>query len=106
MIANGLPLSVRHSTAGVAELNGPNQTCAAGSLAAVARLRPTETVSRKSPSLTSTLRPALPGHIRNRGVVDAIAGAGHTAISWRGRCIAAANCLCVCRWNYAGAGTE
>src|SRR5258708_39196725 len=61
MIANGLPLNVRHSTVGVAELNGPNRACAAGSLSAAARLRPTETVSRKSSSLTTTTSPALPG---------------------------------------------
>jgi hypothetical protein len=61
MIANGLPPAARHSTVVDVELKGPNQTCAAGSLAAAARLRPTETVSRKSSSLTSTTRPALPG---------------------------------------------
>jgi hypothetical protein len=64
MIANGLPSKARHSTVVVVQLNGPNQTCAAGSLAAAARLRPTETVSRKSSSLTSTSRPALPGQTR------------------------------------------
>ena len=64
MIANGLPSKARHSTVGVVELNGPNPASAAGSLAAAARLRPTETVSRKSSSLTNTLRPALPGQTR------------------------------------------
>src|ERR1700738_4930979 len=64
MIANGLPSSARHSTVVVVELNGPKPACAAGSFAAAAWLRPTETVSRKSSSLTSTLRPALPGQTR------------------------------------------
>jgi len=43
MIANGLPSAARHPTVWPFELNGPNQTPAAGSLAAAA-LRPTETV--------------------------------------------------------------
>jgi hypothetical protein len=64
MIANGWPSAARHSIVVAVELNGPNQFCAAGSLAAAARLRPTETVSRKSSSLTSTFRPALPGQSR------------------------------------------
>ena len=64
MIANGLPSKARHSTVGVVELNGPNPASAAGSLAAAARLRPTETVSRKSSSLMTTTRPALPGQVR------------------------------------------
>src|SRR5258706_16227782 len=64
MIANGLPSNARHSTVAMVELNGPNQACAAGSRAAAALLRPTETVSRKSSSLTSTLRPAIPGQTR------------------------------------------
>ena len=64
MIANGLPFTARHSTVCSVELNGPNQTCAAGSLAAAARLRPTETVSRRSSSLIKTTRPALPGQVR------------------------------------------
>jgi hypothetical protein len=80
---------------------------AAGSLAAAARLRPTDRdgfaqVVFAHQHLKIRLALAYP----YRRVVDAIAGAGHTAISWCGRCIAAANCLCVCRWNYAGAGTE
>jgi hypothetical protein len=61
MIANGLPSAARHSTVWLVELNGPNQTWAANSLAAAARLRPTETVSRKSSSAISTTRPALVG---------------------------------------------
>jgi hypothetical protein len=64
MIANGLPSSARHSTVLVVELNGPNQFCAAGSLAAAARLRPTETASRRSSSLMTTTSPALPGQTR------------------------------------------
>src|SRR5947209_2348375 len=62
MIAYGLPSTVRHSSFVALELNGPNRACAAGSLAAAARVRPSETVSRRSPSVTSTRRPALPGH--------------------------------------------
>src|SRR5262249_58744598 len=49
------------STVLVVELNGPNQVCAAGSREAARRLRPTETVSRRSSSLISTIRPFLPG---------------------------------------------
>src|SRR5579871_1423695 len=64
MIANGLPAAIRHSTVVRLELNGSNHICAAGSLAAAARLLPTETVSRKSSSLISTERPPLPGHNR------------------------------------------
>jgi hypothetical protein len=41
MIANGLPSAARHSTVWLVELSGPNQTWAARSLAAAARLRPT-----------------------------------------------------------------
>jgi hypothetical protein len=43
MMAKGLPSRARHSRVLVVELNGPNQLCAAGSLSAAARLRPTET---------------------------------------------------------------
>src|SRR5690242_16497050 len=64
MIANGLLPAIRHSMAVRLELNGSNHACAAGSLAAAARLLPTETVSRKSSSLISTKRPALPGQSR------------------------------------------
>src|SRR5436190_10099032 len=64
MIANGLPLAERHSTVLVVELNGPNQDCAAGSREAPRRLRPTETASRRSSSLISTMRPSLPGQTR------------------------------------------
>src|SRR3979411_930324 len=64
MIANGLPSNARHSMVVVVVLNGPNRACAAGGGAATARLRPTETVSRRSSSLTSTTRPALPGQTR------------------------------------------
>jgi len=45
-------------------LNGPNLLCAAGSLSAAARLRPTETASRKSSSLITTTSPPLPGQTR------------------------------------------
>src|SRR5262249_34706795 len=48
----------------VLELNGPNQVCAAGSLEAPSRLRPTDTVSRRSSSAISTIRPFLPGQTR------------------------------------------
>ncbi len=61
MIANGLPPAARHSTLSPVELNGPNQACAAGSLAAASRFRPTETTSRRSPSLISTTSPDFPG---------------------------------------------
>src|ERR1700753_1348089 len=64
MIANGLLPTIRHSTVVRLELNGSNQTCAAGSLAAAIRLLPTETVSRRSSSLISAERPALPGQSR------------------------------------------
>jgi hypothetical protein len=64
MIANGLPSAARHSTVWLVELNGPNQTWAASSLAAAARLRPAETVSRKSSSAIRTTRPDLPGQRR------------------------------------------
>ena len=43
------------------ELKEANQASAAGSLAAASRFRPTETVSRRSPSLISTTSPDLPG---------------------------------------------
>src|SRR5580704_19573858 len=61
MIAMGFPFAARHSTVLVVELNGPNRACAAGSLSAAARVRPTDTVSRRSSSLTATTSPALPG---------------------------------------------
>src|SRR5690348_16312734 len=64
MIANGLLPAIRHSTVVCVELKGSNQTCAAGSSAADARLLPTETVSRRSSSAISTERPALPGQSR------------------------------------------
>ena len=38
---------------------GANQACAAGSFASAARFQPTETTSRRSPSLISTTRPDL-----------------------------------------------
>jgi hypothetical protein len=62
MIANGLPSTARHSTVGAVELKGANQVSAAGSLLAAMRLGPTETVWRKSSSLTTTTSPDLPGH--------------------------------------------
>src|SRR3982750_3637914 len=95
MIAKGFPSRARHSTVMLVELNGPNQVSAAGSLAAAARLRPTETVSRRSSSLTSTSRPALPGQIR---VAAAILG--------RGGRVAAAETLGAGRYDRAGAGPE
>ena len=64
MMANGLPSTARHSTVLVVELKGPNQAWAAGSFAAAARLRPTETVSRRSSSLIKTPSPDLPGQNR------------------------------------------
>jgi hypothetical protein len=57
-------LAARHSTVLVVELKGPNQVSAAGSFEADRRLRPTETVSRRSSSLISTMRPFLPGQTR------------------------------------------
>jgi hypothetical protein len=54
----------RHSMVGVVELNGPNRSCAAGSLSAALRFRPTVTVSRRSPSLITTTRPAGPPQTR------------------------------------------
>ena len=62
MIANGLPSTARHSTVWAVELNGPNQVSAAGSLAGGHAVGPTETVWRRSSSLTSTTSPDLPGH--------------------------------------------
>src|SRR5215218_2161602 len=99
MIANGLPFTARHSTVLVVELNGPNQLCAAGSLAAAARLRPTETVSRRSSSLIDTTRPALPGQTRfvlpSSSLGLPIMRQSFGAVG----CIAAAECLGICRWN-------
>src|SRR3954452_11273225 len=64
IMAKGLLPAVRHSIEGKATLNGPNDACAAGSLAASTRLCPTETVSRPSSLLTSTTQVALPRHTR------------------------------------------
>src|SRR3954452_25176654 len=60
IIANGLAPAVRHSTVVSDELNGANQTLAAGSSAAASRLRPTETTSRRSSSAIRTTSPSLP----------------------------------------------
>jgi hypothetical protein len=57
-------LAARHSTVVAVELNGPNQTCAAGSWLAATRLRSTETVSRRSSSLIKARSPDLPGQRR------------------------------------------
>jgi hypothetical protein len=64
IMANGLVPARRHSTVASAELNGANQTFAAGSSAAALRLRPTETISRRSSSAISTIRPSFPGQTR------------------------------------------
>src|SRR5207247_6328954 len=62
--ANGRPRRLRHSIVVAVELNGPNHFCAAGSLSASARLRPRDTVSRKSFSEITTTNPCNPGHTR------------------------------------------
>jgi len=64
MIANGFAATLRHSIVLVVELKGPNEARAAGSREAPRRLRPTETLSRRSSSLISTTYPAVPGHTR------------------------------------------
>src|SRR5450755_3474321 len=64
MMAKGLFPAVRHSIEGNATLNGPNEACAAGSLAASSRLWPTDTVSRPSSRLTKTTHVALPRQTR------------------------------------------
>ena len=80
MIANGLPSSARHSTVAVVELNGPNQACAAGSLAAVGAVAADRDGFAQIVFAHQHHQAGLARTEPCRGVVDAIAGAGDAAV--------------------------